>query len=174
MSVTEVQQTPPAELQQSLPPLLRVNMKPEELPEEFVAKAEQFFHLYDKEKTGRVNLPEVGAALRALGLNPSEAELAATFKDVEPEQPSIEFSRFLEFYCELYHEPPTEEQVVEAFAQFDPDGTGSISKSEFAAHMSSIGESLTQEEIDKLFADIEADENGLVSIQELTRLLTAT
>jgi len=50
----------------------------------FVADAEleEAFFLFDYDKDGRITTREVGAAVRSVGLNPTEAELKEMISDV--------------------------------------------------------------------------------------------
>ena len=46
------------------------------------AELEEAFFLFDYDKDGRITTREVGAAVRSVGLNPTEAELKEMINDV--------------------------------------------------------------------------------------------
>jgi len=56
-----------------------------------VAELEEAFFLFDYDKDGKITTREVGAAVRSVGLNPTEAELKEMINDVN----SGDFSNLL-------------------------------------------------------------------------------
>ena len=53
------------------------------LNETTIAEIREIFTLFDKNSDGYVNTTELGTIVRALNLNPTEAEVAEMMKDVD-------------------------------------------------------------------------------------------
>jgi calmodulin len=47
------------------------------------AEVREIFELFDKNSSGRVSVSELGTIVRALGLNPTEAEVIEMIKKVD-------------------------------------------------------------------------------------------
>lgn len=70
----------------------------------------------------------------------------------------------------------SEEEVElykEAFAFFDQNGDGSISKSELGSAMLSLGEHLTDEELQGMIDEADLDGNGTVDFAEFLSLIAS-
>ncbi len=50
-----------------------------------VAECKEAFTLFDKDNDGCISTPELGTVMRALGKNPTEAEVKALAKEVDPD-----------------------------------------------------------------------------------------
>lgn len=50
-----------------------------------VAECKEAFTLFDKDNDGCISTPELGTVMRALGKNPTEAEVRALAKEVDPD-----------------------------------------------------------------------------------------
>ena len=64
------------------------NHKPEmsdTLSEEQVAELKQAFNEFDVDGGGTINTKELGYAMRAMGMNPTEAEILDLINEVEPD-----------------------------------------------------------------------------------------
>ncbi len=87
--------------------------------------------------------------MRALGQNPTEADLADMIKDVDRNNSgTIEFNEFLNLMQKRMTDTDTEEEIKEAFRVFDRDNDGFISAAELRHVMTTLGERLTEEEAD--------------------------
>lgn len=50
-----------------------------------MAQCKEAFTLFDKDNDGCINTPELGTVMRALGKNPTEAEVRALAQEVDPD-----------------------------------------------------------------------------------------
>ena len=57
----------------------------ESLSEEQVAELKQAFNEFDVDGGGTINTKELGYAMRAMGMNPTEAEILDLINEVEPD-----------------------------------------------------------------------------------------
>lgn len=55
---------------------------------------------------------------------------------------------------------------------FDKDGGGSISSSELAAVMRSLGQNPTEEELKEMIADVDEDGNGEIDFEEFLQMMS--
>eukprot|EP01059_Diplonema_ambulator_P000550 TRINITY_DN1044_c0_g2_i1.p1 TRINITY_DN1044_c0_g2~~TRINITY_DN1044_c0_g2_i1.p1 ORF type:complete len:940 (+),score=234.88 TRINITY_DN1044_c0_g2_i1:37-2820(+) len=93
-------------------------------------------------------------ALRELGLTPSEA----TLKDlISKGDGVVDYNKFKRFYTILKKEVVTMDQIKQALAAFDTDGSGNMSRQELKDSLLLYGEGLTLSELDAILPDNECD-----------------
>merc|ERR1712109_384575 len=113
-----------------------------EISEERQKDYRQTFDMFDNNKSGKIDK-------RELGKNPSETDLEALVKEVDADgDGEIDFKEFLTMMAES--ENSETDEIKTAFAIFDKDGNGYISKDELKAVMVSLGERVTDADIDIL------------------------
>ena len=95
----------------------------ENLSEEQVAELKQAFNEFDVDGGGTINTKELGWAMRAMGMNPTENE----------------FPEFCNMMSHKMSYAEDEEMVKLAFRTLDKDGSGTIATSEFKHLMTHIG-----------------------------------
>ena len=112
------------------------------------SEIKEIFMLFDKNSDGFVHTEELGTLVRAINLNPSEAEITDMKRKVDPNN-SGQFN--LESLENLIRErgkdPDTLEDVLNALKVFDADKDGKISVEEFKYAMVNMGERMTEQEI---------------------------
>ena len=87
----------------------------EQLQEEKVTECKEVFDLFDKDKDGAITTKELGDVMRALGANPTQAELQEMINEVDQDgSGKIEFKEFLELFARKMKDPDTEEDLIEA------------------------------------------------------------
>jgi len=67
--------------------------------------------------------------------------------------------------------PQNMEKLREAFAEFDVNDDGFISKKELSDVMSNFGNMITNEELDEMIKVVDKDGNGLVDFKEFLNLM---
>ncbi|WFC97428.1 myosin II light chain [Malassezia yamatoensis] len=96
------------------------------------AEWKEAFSLFDKKGTGKIESESLGDLLRALGQNPTQAEVK-----------------------ELTQSAPAQtEEFVRGFQVFDKEGTGYIGVGELRYVLTSLGEKLSDEEVDELLKGV--------------------
>ena len=67
----------------------------------------------------------------------------------------------------------TVKDLIEAFKQFDHDGSGLISAAELRHVMTNLGEKLTDEEVDEMIREADVDGDGHINYEEFVRMMMA-
>ena len=114
-------------------------LQADQLTEEQIAEYKEAFSLFDKSGDGTITTKDLGTVIRALGKNPTEAEL----QDIINGDGTVDFPAFLTIMARKMKDTDTEEDIIEAFRVFDKDGSGVISAAELRHVMTNLGEKLT-------------------------------
>ncbi|KAH3846299.1 calmodulin-like [Dreissena polymorpha] len=141
----------------------------ENFTEEQIAEFKEAFSLYDKAGEGAIDVKELGTVMRALGQNPSMAELEETKMDLESD--TIDFATFLKVMATKMKGQETEEDLTEAFRVFDKEGQGTISAAELRHVMTNMGEKLTDEEVDEMIKEADQEGSGLVNYNDFVKIM---
>jgi len=139
--------------------------------EEFITA----FREIDEDRSGTITVKELGKMLKAMGQNPSEAELQDMMSEVDADgrsNGSIDFPEFLAIMATKYNHVKVEEDIKEAFRFFDRDGNGYITAYEFRQVMANIGERLNGPEIEFMIREADADGDGQINYEEFFLWLT--
>lgn len=108
--------------------------------------------------------------MRALGLNPTEAEIKRCLKDLNSER--ISFEQFLPIFEDISKkkDQSSEEDFIEGLRVFDKDGSGTINSAELRHLLTTLGERLSDDEVEQLLTGLE-DKHGNVNYEEFVRML---
>ncbi|KAL3874517.1 hypothetical protein ACJMK2_037523 [Sinanodonta woodiana] len=133
------------------------------------------FSLFDKDGDDCITTREIGAVMRSLGQNPSEAEILAIINEVDPEgNGTVEFPDFLKMMTRNIKHVDTEDEIKEAFRVFDKDGNGYINASELRHVMTNLGEKLTDDEVDEMITAADKLGNGHINYNDFVTMLLNT
>ncbi|KAI3662376.1 hypothetical protein MP638_004900 [Amoeboaphelidium occidentale] len=141
--------------------------------EEQLSEFKEAFSLYDKKGSGSVEPAVVGDLLRAVGQNPTNAQVAEVVSSLKG---PVTFDLFVNDILNRNggqgFKPQTSvEEFVQGFQVFDKDGNGFIPVGELRYVLTSLGEKLSDEEVDELLKVAEVDKNGLVNYEQFVRLI---
>lgn len=129
------------------------------------------FNLFDDRGDGKIAKNLFGEVVRALGLNPSEAQIKSTIQNLKVDR--ISFEEFLPLYESLAKKKDnnmSEEELIEGLRVFDKEQNGNISSAELRHLLTNLGERLSDEEVEQLLSGIE-DKSGQVHYEEWIRKL---
>lgn len=129
------------------------------------------FALFDKRGDGKIDSDQIGDVLRALNLNPSQAEVLKIVQEIDPKgSKRVTFEEFLPCFISCSHkkEQGSMEDFIEGLRVFDKDGNGFINSAELRHVLTSLGEKLTDDEVDLLLQGIE-DGQGQVNYEEFVK-----
>merc|ERR1711872_961389 len=122
---------------------------------------------------GSVDSSQVSSIMRAIGQNPSEAEIQDMVNQVDKDGTgSIDFPEFLMMMSLKIDSENAEDEMREAFQVFDGDGNGFINRQELACVMSNLGESLTPAEIQGMIDEADVDGDGQINYEEFYNMMS--
>ena len=137
-------------------------------------EVKDLFDFYDKNRDGVLSQAEIASVLRALGANPSEAEVRELVRKYDTSgRESLNFQDFTMIYREATASPISQRELATYFKFFDKDGSGRIDRDEFKSAMTSLGERLSEDEINTILEDADLNGNGELELEEFARMLLA-
>jgi len=127
------------------------------------------FSLFDNRGDGKVYSHQLGDVLRAMGQNPTEAEVKKCGYHQDPDY-RISFEQVLPIYATISKNKDTSsvEDFVEGFRVFDKEQNGTINSAELRHLLTGLGEGLSEEEVSELLQGME-DAQGNVNYEEFVK-----
>ncbi|XP_071991169.1 myosin light polypeptide 6 isoform X1 [Engystomops pustulosus] len=143
--------------------------------EEQVADYREAFALFDRTGDGKILYNQCGDVMRALGQNPTNAEVLKVLgnpKSDELNSKTLGFDQFLPMMQTIAKnkDQGTSEDFVEGLRVFDKEGNGTVMGSEIRHVLVTLGEKMTEEEVEMLLNGQE-DGNGCINYEELVRMV---
>merc|ERR1712151_355286 len=94
-------------------------MADQKITEEHISHFKETFSLFDKDGDGKITTKELGVVMKALGKNPTEAELQKTIKENDlDENGSMDFDEFVKLMGK-HIDQDEDQQLEEAFKVYD-------------------------------------------------------
>ncbi|XP_064621634.1 uncharacterized protein LOC135484256 [Lineus longissimus] len=142
------------------------------LTEEQIAEYRETFALFDKDRDGYIHVNDMAPAIRSLGQNPTETEIAEMKVSADKEHTNtVDFPEFLSCMSKRAGFQDTEDDLIEAFSVFDRECIGKISAPELRHAMTTLGEKLNDEQADQLIQDADTDGTGQIDINAFIKLI---
>eukprot|EP01110_Echinostelium_bisporum_P004496 TRINITY_DN2104_c0_g1_i1.p1 TRINITY_DN2104_c0_g1~~TRINITY_DN2104_c0_g1_i1.p1 ORF type:complete len:148 (+),score=73.32 TRINITY_DN2104_c0_g1_i1:65-508(+) len=128
------------------------------------------FAIFDKDNDGKVSVEDLGNCLRALGKNPTNAEIKA----IKDELGGKEFD--LNTLKTVYRKPiktPHEQskEMLDAFKALDKDGNGMIQEAELRQLLLNLGDSLTTPEVEELMKEVSVSSDGGINYDSFVDMI---
>ncbi|KAK8816179.1 calmodulin [Blastocystis sp. ATCC 50177/Nand II] len=143
-----------------------------ELTEEQKKEYTQAFEVFDKDKDGKISRQELKTIMRSLGQNPSDDDIEEMMLSVDKNQDGqISYDEFMNLISIQIKASEDVDEMEEAFAVFDVDKDGYITKSELRQVMNRLGESLTDEQLDAMIREADTDGDGKIDIKDFRSLM---
>ncbi|RUP43400.1 calmodulin [Jimgerdemannia flammicorona] len=136
-----------------------------------IKELKETFKQFDQNNDGVISLMELREVMGSMKLRPSDEELQQMIKDVDRnENGTIEFEEFVVLMSSPLktdedHETQDRE-LHDAFAHFDLDGSGTISKKELKIAMANLGDDMTPEQIRVTMNTYDLNGDGEIDFQE--------
>ena len=128
------------------------------------------FDKLDEEKNGKIETQNVQHMLEAMGLKPSDEQVAKYMNELDTDKSGdISYDEFSAWY--LKGEARVEAELAVEFAELDTNGDGVLDVSELRVLMDQIGPDLNSEEASiaraqKIVDELDLDRNGKISKDE--------
>lgn len=145
----------------------------EKLRDDDIAEFKEAFSLFDRDGDGRVTTQDVGTVMRALGLNPTEAEMKEMLAAADVNQHgTVDFPEFLTLMAGKARHAESEHELLQAFQVFDKNGKGFISAAELRHIMTNLGERMTDTEINEIFREVDVlNKDGNINYKDFVKML---
>merc|ERR1712129_103676 len=119
------------------------------------------------DERGLVKTRNMERVLRHMGENPAKAEVQDMINEVDVEGAGVcKFPEFLDMMAGRISNLTAETEMREAFAVFDLDGNGFVSRSELKYAMQNLGEEVTSAECQYLLEEADIDGDGQINYEE--------
>ncbi|XP_037702180.1 myosin light chain 6B [Choloepus didactylus] len=127
------------------------------------------FELFDRVGDGKILYGQCGDVMRALGQNPTNAEVLRVLgypKSDELKSRRVDFETFLPMLQAVAknRDRGTYEDYLEGLRVFDKEGNGKVMGAELRHVLTTLGERMTEEEVETVLAGHE-DSNGCISYE---------
>jgi len=128
------------------------------------------FALFDKKGTGSVPSDTLGDLLRALGQNPTQADVADIIASAPRE---VDYKSFLAILNrpDGFKPAGTADEFIRGFQVFDKDGNGVIGAGELRYVLTQLGEKMSDEEVDELLKGVQIGSDGNVNYESFVRTI---
>lgn len=133
------------------------------------------FALFDNERTGTLDVRELRAAMRAIGVELTKDQLknvlASIGKDATQASTRITLDEYIALCTPRMANRDSREEITKIFQLFDEDNTGYITFRTLKKVCQELGEQLNDEEIQEMIDEADRDADGKVNFEEFFRVM---
>mmetsp|Transcript_29921 Transcript_29921/g.88966 ORF Transcript_29921/g.88966 Transcript_29921/m.88966 type:complete len:519 (-) Transcript_29921:688-2244(-) len=136
------------------------------------ADLKETFDMFDKDGGGTISLDELREVMKKMGQTLTERELLEVFNEVDADKNGeIDFDEFTIMMQSTAGDRGERQELVDAFAVFDEDGSGSTSKAEVKEIMEKFGQKLTEAELTQVMKEVDTDGDGQIDFEEFCQMM---
>lgn len=136
-------------------------------------KLQELWHRYDRDHSGTISVKELAIIMRVIGMSPTREELEEMMAEADKNGSGVlerrEFWEFMRSKVEEWEKKDPVEELINAFKEFDEEGTGLVNKDMLASILSQEGDPLSDEELDDMMRNADADGDGNITYREFVR-----
>lgn len=131
----------------------------------------QLFLEMDTDGSGTISIDELKLGLANHGAHMAIAEVESLMSSLDlAGTHELTYEEFLATTIQM-HKVECEDNLHQAFHEFDPDGNGEISEEELAVKLVELGIKATKQEIHEMVAEVDVDHNGTIDYHEFVELM---
>ena len=146
----------------------------DELTEDQKNEFKDVFSLFDKDGDGTVSTKELGVVMRALGQNPTDAEVTEMIKEVDIDgNGEVDFDEFCGLMIKKMNENEPEEELVEVFKIFDKNNDERIDYEDLKIIFQELGEDVSEKDCKVMIEEHDIDGDQMLSFDEFVNLMMA-
>jgi Ca2+-binding EF-hand superfamily protein len=129
--------------------------------------------MFDIDRSGCIDVRELKAAIKALGMDVSAEELKKMVGDVDKDgNGTIEFPEFLAMMTAKMSAEATDEEIAKCFKLFDHDATGTITLKNLLHARSVLGmNDVSDAQLENMLKQADRSGKGAISLADFVRLM---
>lgn len=151
----------------------RVNKKIKLLTEEQKEEIDNAFLLFDKDKSGSIDVSELKDAMKALGIHLKKDEVKVQMNKVDKDgSGNIDKTEFTALMAEQIEVRNQMDEMKKVFRIYDDDDNGEVGEDNLFRCAKDLGEEVTEEEVKIMIKLADKRELGSVNMDEFLILMT--
>ncbi|KAF9091551.1 hypothetical protein BGX23_005062 [Mortierella sp. AD031] len=147
------------------------------ISEDQISEFKEGFSLFDRKGNGTIESDSLGDLLRALGQNPTQAQVRDLIAEADPSGTRvINFDTFLKVLMrpDGFKPAGTYHEFINGFKVFDKENDGCITVGELRSVLTNLGEKLSDAEVDELLKGVEVDKSGKVHYEDFVKMILSS
>ncbi|XP_021769567.1 calcium-dependent protein kinase 26-like isoform X2 [Chenopodium quinoa] len=141
----------------------------ERLSEEEIAGLKEMFKMIDTDNSGQITFEELKNGLKRFGANLEESEIHYLMQSADVDNSgTIDYGEFIAAMLHL-HRVDKEDHLCAAFAYFDKDGSGYITKDELQQACQDFGMDVVH--VEEIISEADQDKDGRIDYNEFVAMM---